>query len=144
MKSTNGDNFDSKLLLHVLTAVKNGDFSPRLPAEWTGLHGKIADVFNDIMGLNERFADHGSPVSPKRRLPRMGFPGFFNPFLSADATFAPVSRRPPLPLTSLPPFCGSPKSLPTKSGAILGSPKSAPTTLAAIFGSQNPLPTMSG
>lgn len=51
-----GDSFDTKLLLQTLTAVKNGDFTARLPVEWTGLNGKIADVFNDIIDLNERLA----------------------------------------------------------------------------------------
>jgi len=38
----------------MLTAVKNGDFSARLPADWTGINGKIADTFNDIVGMNDR------------------------------------------------------------------------------------------
>jgi HAMP domain-containing protein/signal transduction histidine kinase/DNA-binding response OmpR family regulator len=37
--------------------VRDGDFSVRLPADWTGLHGKIADTFNEIVFHNERLAD---------------------------------------------------------------------------------------
>jgi methyl-accepting chemotaxis protein len=51
-----GDSFDTKLLLQTLTAVKNGDFTARLPVEWTGLDGNIADLFNDLIAMNERFA----------------------------------------------------------------------------------------
>ena len=35
------------VLLQALEAVRNGDFSARLPQDWTGLEGKIADRFND-------------------------------------------------------------------------------------------------
>src|ERR1700681_3800571 len=44
---------DEKLLLDALRGLKNGDFSVRLPAEWTGVPGKIADVFNDFVEMNE-------------------------------------------------------------------------------------------
>src|ERR1700751_1407229 len=51
----NGDK-DSELkqLLLALTAFKRGDFSVRLPDDWTGLAGKVADTFNDVIGINER------------------------------------------------------------------------------------------
>src|SRR5205814_3839332 len=45
-----------KKLLAALTAFKRGDFSVRLPAEWTGVAGKVADAFNDVIGLNERMS----------------------------------------------------------------------------------------
>src|SRR5262249_32015389 len=35
---------------------RNGDFSVRLPLDWTGLEGKIADRFNDIVALNQDMA----------------------------------------------------------------------------------------
>src|SRR5438132_1005678 len=47
---------DSKALLAALTALKKGDFTVRLPAEWTGLAGKVADTFNEVVELNERMA----------------------------------------------------------------------------------------
>jgi methyl-accepting chemotaxis protein len=43
-------------LLSVLTQLKRGDFSARLPEHWTGLDGKIADAFNDVVELNERMS----------------------------------------------------------------------------------------
>jgi HAMP domain-containing protein len=42
---------DARALLQVLTAVKKGDFSVRLPSGWTGVDGKIADTLNDIIDL---------------------------------------------------------------------------------------------
>ena len=62
-KPANGDSFDTKLLLTALTAVKHGDFSTRLPLEWVGLNGKIADAFNDVMELNERLAKESERAS---------------------------------------------------------------------------------
>src|SRR5947199_241444 len=61
-QSTNG-HLDIKLLLGTLVAVKNGDFSVRLPVEWTGVDGKIADAFNDIIELNARMARELERVS---------------------------------------------------------------------------------
>src|SRR3982751_2418601 len=45
---------DSKELLTALLAFKRGDFSARLPEDWTGVAGKIADTFNDVIEKNER------------------------------------------------------------------------------------------
>ena len=47
---------DAKRLLRVLTAVKKGDFSARMPIDQTGTLGKIAETLNDIAELNERLA----------------------------------------------------------------------------------------
>ena len=43
---------DQRELLRVLQRVRDGDFSARLPGDWTGLDGKIADTFNDIVAAN--------------------------------------------------------------------------------------------
>src|SRR3989440_9561490 len=51
-----GDRLDEKQLLSALVAFKRGDFSVRLPDDWTGLGGKIADTFNDVIGMNQRLA----------------------------------------------------------------------------------------
>ncbi len=51
-----GDRLDQKQLLAALSAFKRGDFSVRLPDDWTGLAGKIADTFNDVIGMNQRLA----------------------------------------------------------------------------------------
>jgi HAMP domain-containing protein/CheY-like chemotaxis protein/signal transduction histidine kinase len=43
-------------LLHALQAVRAGNFSVRLPGDRTGIDGKIADTFNDIVVANARMA----------------------------------------------------------------------------------------
>ena len=47
---------DTKLLLTALVALKKGDFSVRLPLDWSGVAGKIADVFNEVVERNEKMA----------------------------------------------------------------------------------------
>ncbi len=47
------DQVDGKKLLAALTAFKRGDFSARLPEDWTGVAGKIADIFNDTILINQ-------------------------------------------------------------------------------------------
>src|SRR5260370_37500946 len=48
------DSLNTKLLLKTLVAFKKGDFSARLPGEWTGEAGKIADTLNEIIELSDR------------------------------------------------------------------------------------------
>ena len=48
---------DRRALLDALEAVADGDFSVRLPGDWTGLDGKIADRFNDIVAANQKMAE---------------------------------------------------------------------------------------
>ena len=43
-------------LLHALQAMQVGDFSVRMPGSETGILGKIADTFNEIVAANERMA----------------------------------------------------------------------------------------
>src|SRR5882724_3410715 len=50
----NGDGVDSRQLLTALVAFKRGDFSARLPDDWIGMAGKIADTFNDVIRTNQR------------------------------------------------------------------------------------------
>src|SRR5688572_6004109 len=57
LTQANTDVLDSKQLLRVLTAVKKGDFSVRMPVEQTGLAGKIADTLNDIIETNEKMTE---------------------------------------------------------------------------------------
>ena len=47
---------DLTAILASLQSVRNGDFSVRLPGSWTGLGGKIADTFNDIVAANQQLA----------------------------------------------------------------------------------------
>ncbi|MGD0156906.1 MAG: HAMP domain-containing protein [Terracidiphilus sp.] len=44
------------VILQNLQTMKDGDFSVRLPVTWTGLPGKIADSFNEIVTANEQMA----------------------------------------------------------------------------------------
>jgi signal transduction histidine kinase/HAMP domain-containing protein/ActR/RegA family two-component response regulator len=57
------DQLDGAVLLSVLSDVKNGDFSARMPPEWTGVAGKIADRLNDIIGANQTLAEELARVS---------------------------------------------------------------------------------
>ena len=43
-------------LLAGLSAFKRGDFSARLPETWTGIAGKVADTFNDVIRRNQELA----------------------------------------------------------------------------------------
>jgi len=38
-------------------AFKRGDFSARLPEDWIGVSGKIADTFNDVVRTNQRMTE---------------------------------------------------------------------------------------
>jgi len=44
------------LILTALQTMRDGDFSVRLPGSWTGLNGKIADTFNEIVSANQQMA----------------------------------------------------------------------------------------
>jgi HAMP domain-containing protein len=47
---------DVRKLLLALQAVRDGDFSVRLSGDQTGLVGKVADTFNEIVNSNQRLA----------------------------------------------------------------------------------------
>src|SRR5437867_5776436 len=47
---------DARLLLQALTSLKQGDFSVRLPGDWIGTAGRIADAFNDAVERDQRLA----------------------------------------------------------------------------------------
>src|SRR5499425_332993 len=50
------DEIDHIALLTALKSLTKGDFSVRLPMSWTGMAGKVADAFNDMVEMNERLA----------------------------------------------------------------------------------------
>ncbi|MFO0929489.1 MAG: hypothetical protein U0736_21080, partial [Gemmataceae bacterium] len=50
-------------LLHALVALQKGKSGVRLPLDWTGVAGKVADAFNDVVELNERMASELSRLS---------------------------------------------------------------------------------
>ncbi|WBS00878.1 response regulator [Pseudoduganella sp. SL102] len=57
------EELDLKLILQTLMALKKGDFSARMPSDWTGVSGKIADTLNDIIETNERIVKSVTEVS---------------------------------------------------------------------------------
>jgi HAMP domain-containing protein/CheY-like chemotaxis protein/signal transduction histidine kinase len=52
-----GDDLFKRQLLATLTALRDGNFSTRMPRDLTGLDGKIADALNDVVGRMERFGN---------------------------------------------------------------------------------------
>ena len=51
------ESLDLQDLLEAMQRMRVGDFSVRLPGSHTGLSGKIADAFNDIVSANGRMAE---------------------------------------------------------------------------------------
>jgi HAMP domain-containing protein len=66
------DVLDAHVLLDVLAQVKRGDFTARMPLAWTGVAGKVADGFNDVIIANQalgvELARIGSVVGAQGRL----------------------------------------------------------------------------
>jgi signal transduction histidine kinase/HAMP domain-containing protein/ActR/RegA family two-component response regulator len=50
---TKTDQLDEVVLLNVLAEVERGDFSVRMPLEWTGVAGKVADRLNNVIAANQ-------------------------------------------------------------------------------------------
>src|SRR5213082_3426593 len=50
----NGNELNAKQVLAALGAFERGDFSARLPGDWTGIAGKIADTFNEVIRTSQR------------------------------------------------------------------------------------------
>jgi HAMP domain-containing protein/signal transduction histidine kinase/CheY-like chemotaxis protein len=44
------------LILGALNALKRGDTAVRLPPEWSGVAGRVSEVFNEVVDRNERMA----------------------------------------------------------------------------------------
>ena len=53
-KAATKDTVDPRVTLNVLSAVKRGDFSARMPATWTGAAGRVAAALNEIIESNQR------------------------------------------------------------------------------------------
>src|SRR6202043_3082485 len=54
---------DTTELLNALVAFKNGDFSVRLPADRTGVGGKVYDALNQIFEHNEQMTEEFARIS---------------------------------------------------------------------------------
>ena len=65
---------DLGTILASLQTMRDGDFSVRLPGSWTGLAGKIADTFNEIVAANQQMAQElkrvGQVVGKEGKNPR--------------------------------------------------------------------------
>jgi len=57
------DYLDPKLLLNVLTSVKKGDFTSRMPTDQIGVAGKIYDAINEIIEKNEMLTSELGRIS---------------------------------------------------------------------------------
>ena len=57
------DCVDGKVLLDVLAKVKVGDFTARMPLEWTGVAGKVADSLNEVIIANQTLEKELARVS---------------------------------------------------------------------------------
>lgn len=55
--SKDDDTLDLKELLKILSQVKNGKLSARVPITQAGISGKICEVLNDIIDMNERLVN---------------------------------------------------------------------------------------
>src|SRR5258706_12173671 len=87
---------NTKLLLKVLVAFKKGDFSVRLPGEWTGEAGKNADTGKQSIELcdkNTKEIETGSRVVGKEGKINHPPPG---PASSGDRLRAVDSRHLPV------------------------------------------------
>src|SRR3982750_1365171 len=61
--TSTSDALDTDQLLAVLTAVRKGDFSVKMPMSQVGVAGKISDALNDIIDLNRETAREFERVS---------------------------------------------------------------------------------
>ena len=48
----NDPNDEMNALLVALTGLRKGDANVRLPLDWTGVSGKVADAFNEVVEQN--------------------------------------------------------------------------------------------
>jgi len=51
------DTLDQKELLRVLSQVKNGNLNTRMPVTQAGINGRICEVLNDIIDMNQRMVE---------------------------------------------------------------------------------------
>src|SRR6188508_895270 len=63
VKGNGAIEMDPRQLLRALTALGRGDFTVRLPDDWVGLGGKIADAFNGVVERNQRLASELDRIS---------------------------------------------------------------------------------
>ena len=54
---------EMSVILGALNALKRGDLAVRLPLDWMGVSGRVADVFNEVVERNERMAQELARLS---------------------------------------------------------------------------------
>jgi HAMP domain-containing protein/signal transduction histidine kinase/CheY-like chemotaxis protein len=63
---------EDRALLNILTEVKNGNFTVRMPIDQVGIQGKICDTLNEIISLNEEmmleFTRAGNTIGKQGKL----------------------------------------------------------------------------
>ncbi len=62
-KSINAPESELVLLLEAFLSLRQGDFSVRLPCDWVGVEGKVADTFNDVMDQLEEMTNEVDRIS---------------------------------------------------------------------------------
>ena len=103
---SNGASFEVDLLQAML-AFRNGDFSTRLPIGWTGVEGKIADAFNEVVAMSERRARQAAHVARvvgkegrlRQRMATSGFVGGWADEVEALNTLMDDLARPTTEVT---------------------------------------------
>jgi hypothetical protein len=56
MRATISEHLDARELLKILRAVKDGDFSKRIPVGESGVESEISLALNEIIAMNEAMA----------------------------------------------------------------------------------------
>ena len=54
---------EMSVILGALNALRRGDAGVRLPANWLGVSGRVADVFNEVDRLAAILAARGRPAT---------------------------------------------------------------------------------
>src|SRR5262245_38211208 len=71
------DSDEVSLVLDAMLAFRDGNFSVRLPSNWTGVHGKLPDVFNETIYIAQRLnaapARGSGPVGKEGKLKQRMF-----------------------------------------------------------------------
>ncbi|MCE9599641.1 MAG: HAMP domain-containing protein [Spirochaetia bacterium] len=57
------DSLNTRQLLEVLSSLRRGDLSQRMPMDHTGVAGKISDIINDIIDQNDRMVKEFQRIS---------------------------------------------------------------------------------
>ena len=69
----NGPGADAQMrqILGALMALRDGDFTARLPAHWTGVEGRIAEAFNQAIAHEDRIAREVDSLNTLDQLPSL-------------------------------------------------------------------------